>query len=135
MRILVIDDDRSIGAAIETLLHRQGRKVVLVEDGSLGIQAIKASNFQVVMVDIFMHGVDGLETIKGIRKLAPAVPIVAMSGFRLREGASSVPDFLEMASKLGASSCLRKPFKPQQLLDAINPYLDYATQNQCAVTK
>jgi hypothetical protein len=49
-----------------------------------------------------------------------------MSGFKFRNSMASVPDFLGMAAKLGATFCLRKPFAPQQLIAAINSCLDPA---------
>lgn len=126
MRILVIDDDESVRSAIQTLLNRQGREVVAVENGPLGIQAFETSRFDLVMCDIFMPGVDGLETIKDLHRRASTVPIIAMSGFRFRDSMAPTPDFLKMAEALGATSCLRKPFTPQQLLAAINPYFEHA---------
>ena len=125
-RVLVIDDDRSVGAAIQMMLARQDCDTVVAQDAQAGVQAFEASKFDVVMVDIFMPGLDGLETIKGIRERAPRVPIVAMSGFRFRNSMACAPDFLGMAAKLGATFCLRKPFAPQQLMAAINSCLDPA---------
>jgi DNA-binding NtrC family response regulator len=119
-RVLVIDDDRSVGSAIEMLLARQGFDTSLTADSHAGVQALEATKFDVVMIDIFMPGIDGLETIKNVRDRMPTVPIVAMSGFRFRNSMSSAPDFLGMAAKLGATCCLRKPFTPQQLMVALN---------------
>ena len=123
-RVLVIDDDRSVGAAIQMMLARQDCDSVVAQDAQAGVQAFESSKFDVVIVDIFMPGLDGLETIKGIRERAPTVPIVAMSGFKFRNSMASAPDFLGMAAKLGATFCLRKPFAPQQLMAAINSCLD-----------
>ena len=122
-RVLVIDDDCSVGAAIQMMLARQDCYTVVAPDAKVGIQAFEASKFDVVMVDIFMPGLDGLETIKAIRKRVPTASIVAMSGFKFRNSMVSAPDFLGMAAKLGATSCLRKPFTPQQLMAAINSCL------------
>jgi DNA-binding NtrC family response regulator len=119
-RVLVIDDDHSVGAAIQMMLARQGCETVLTPDSYAGVEAFESSKFQIVMIDIFMPGNDGLETIKGIRERSPMAPIVAMSGFRFRNSMPSAPDFLGMATKLGATCCLRKPFTPQQLMAAIN---------------
>ena len=119
-RVLVIDDDKSVSAAIEALLCRQDCVAILADSGKIGGTTFEASDFDVVMVDIFMPGMDGLETIKGFRERAPTVPIIAMSGFRFRGPSTPAPDFLGMAAKLGATYCLRKPFGPQQLLTAIN---------------
>lgn len=122
-RVLVIDDDHSVRAAIEMLLRYQDCIAVLADSGHLGAKTFEASDFDVVMVDIFMPGMDGLETIKGFRERAPTVPIVAMSGFRFRNSMAPAPDFLGMAAKLGATCCLRKPFGPEQLMAAINACL------------
>jgi two-component system response regulator (stage 0 sporulation protein F) len=123
-RVLVIDDDNSVCAAIERLLRNQNCIVVLAASGRLGTESFEASQFDLVMVDIFMPGMDGLETIKGFREQAPKVPIVAMSGFRFRGALTPAPDFLGMAAKLGATYCLRKPFGPRQLMAAINSALE-----------
>jgi DNA-binding response OmpR family regulator len=123
-RVLVIDDDRSVRAAIQTLLHDQDCVAVLAGDGITGTKIFAAGHFDLVMVDIFMPGMDGLETIKGFRERAPTVPIVAMSGFRFRGTClAPAPDFLGMAAKLGATYCLQKPFGPQQLMATINACL------------
>ena len=123
-RVLVIDDDQSVRSAIEALLRRQDCVTVLAESARVGIKTFEASHFDLVMVDIFMPGMNGLDTIKGFRERAPTVPIVAMSGFRFRNSPmAAAPDFLEMASKLGATYCLQKPFGPQQLMAAVNACL------------
>jgi DNA-binding response OmpR family regulator len=119
-QVLVIDDDRSIGIAIKTLLRRRNYFAVLADSSQLGVEAFEAFHFDVVMVDIFMPGRDGLETIKGFQERAPTVPIVAMSGYRFRNSTSPTPDFLGMAAGFGATYCLRKPFGPQQLMAAIH---------------
>jgi DNA-binding response OmpR family regulator len=125
-RVLVIEDDQSVGAAIQMMLACKGCETVLAPDANAGVEAFKSSKFDVVMVDIFMPGVDGLKTIKGIRERAPSMPIVAMTGFRFRDSMGPGLDVLGMAAELGATSCLRKPFAPEQLMVAINSGLDPA---------
>jgi DNA-binding response OmpR family regulator len=123
-RVLVIDDDQSVRTAIEALLRYQEFAVVLANSGQLGSNILETAQFDVVMVDIFMPGMDGLETIKAFRKRAPATPIIAMSGFRFCSShVALAPDFLGMAIKLGAARCLRKPFRPEQLMAAVNACL------------
>jgi CheY-like chemotaxis protein len=72
-----------------------------------------------VMVDLFMPGMNGLDTITRIRSKS-AVPIIAMSGFRLRNSLDPDQDFLGMAILRGATTSLRKPFSPPQLVAAID---------------
>jgi DNA-binding response OmpR family regulator len=125
-RALIIEDDRSVGTAIQMILARQGFTLVLAPDAQSGVQAFVSSKFDVVLVDIFMPEIDGLAIITAFRQRAPTVPILAMSGFRFREPMDSGQDFLGMAAELGATSCLRKPFTPEQLIAAVNNSLDFA---------
>jgi CheY-like chemotaxis protein len=117
-RILVIDDQPSVSAAIRALLEHEGHTVVVAECGHNAVSAIEAFSFDVVMVDIIMPELDGLDTIKILRGNAPNVPIIAMSGYAFHGGSSDL-DFFGVASKLGATCCLQKPFRPRELIDAI----------------
>jgi CheY-like chemotaxis protein len=64
-----------------------------------------------------MPGLCGLDTIEHVRR-GSSIPIIAMSGFRLKNSADSL-DYLGMAARRGATLCIRKPFKPAQLIEAI----------------
>jgi CheY-like chemotaxis protein len=116
-RILVIDDDACVSAAIQAILVRREYDVMLTSRAHAGIHAFEASRFDVVMVDIFMPGMSGLDTIAHIRR-ASKVPIIAMSGFRLRSSSDPV-DYLTMALQRGATVCLSKPFASAGLTEAI----------------
>src|SRR5271165_1279786 len=115
-RILVIDDDHSIRVATKTLLEDEGHDVIVADSGRNGIAVIASAPFDVVIVDIFMPGMDGLDTIKAVHRHAPGVPIIAMSGFMFRNSSAPAPDFLSMSTKLGAAYSVRKPFRPPDLL-------------------
>jgi CheY-like chemotaxis protein len=121
-RILVVDDQVSVRAAIRALLESKGHTVVVAEGGHKAARAIEAFAFDVVLVDIIMPGLDGLDSIKLFRDSAPAVPIIAMSGYAFHGGSSDL-DFFHMATDLGAVCCLQKPFKPKDLMDAIDTCL------------
>jgi CheY-like chemotaxis protein len=112
-RILVVDDDPMVGATIEVLLQRQGFDVTLTDGGETGLAALETQNFDVMLVDIFMPH------IRIFHERAPAVPLIAMSGYAFASSASPSPDFLRMALELGATRCLRKPFTPDALLTTI----------------
>lgn len=117
-RILVIDDDACVNTAIQAILARHQCETVLASRAHAGIQAFLTSEFDVVIVDLFMPGMNGLDTITRIRGKS-AVPIIAMSGFRLRNSLNSDQDFFGMAMLCGATICLLKPFSPPQLIAAI----------------
>jgi CheY-like chemotaxis protein len=118
-RIQVIDDDQAIRATIKLLLEREGHEVVLAEDGRRGLDQFRAGQFDLLIVDIFMPGMDGLETIRSIHRIQPDIPIIVISGYAFRTALESVPDFLNMAMKFGAVSSLQKPFRPSQLLSTV----------------
>jgi CheY-like chemotaxis protein len=117
-RILVIDDDASIGAAIQAILCRRHCRTVLAPRSIAGIRALQESCFDVVMLDIFMPGLSGLDAIDHIRRESP-IPIIAMSGFRLQSPANRV-DYLAMAAQRGATLCMRKPFTAAELIRAVD---------------
>jgi DNA-binding response OmpR family regulator len=126
MRVLVIEDDLSVGAAILTMLDLEGWQAVHATDAHLGMRAFESSRFDLVIVDLFMPGINGLEAIAGFRQRAPTVPILAMSGFRFRDSMKPGLDFLARAAEAGATGCLRKPFAPRQLMAAVHASLDPA---------
>ncbi|WP_456621217.1 MULTISPECIES: response regulator [unclassified Bradyrhizobium] len=122
-RILVVDDDPMVGATIEVLLQRQGFEVTLADGGETGLAALEAQPFDVMLVDIFMPHMRGFESIRIFHERAPAIPLIAMSGYAFASAASPSPDFLRMALELGAARCLRKPFTPDALLTTIRECL------------
>jgi DNA-binding response OmpR family regulator len=124
MRALIIEDDPSVGAAIQMILGREGFDAVHAPEAETGIQLFESSSFNLVIVDIFMPGMDGLKTIAEFRNRAPTIPILAISGFRFREPMDRGLDFLGMADEAGATFCLRKPFTSGQLITAVRASLD-----------
>jgi DNA-binding response OmpR family regulator len=116
-RLLVIDDDACIGAAIRAIMAYHHCDTVHETRAYAGISALKQFAFDVVMVDIFLPGLSGLEAIGYIRRDS-SIPIIAMSGFRLRSSIDSL-DYLGMATLQGATLCIRKPFRSTQLIEAI----------------
>ncbi len=122
-RVLVVDDDPMVGQTIEVLLQRQGFEVTLADGGEAGLMALESQAFDAMLVDIFMPHMRGFESIRIFHERAPAIPLVAMSGYAFASSASPSPDFLRMALELGATRCLRKPFTPELLLSTINECL------------
>lgn len=118
-RILVIDDDDAVREATAMFLEAERFEVVAVADGESGIDAVRAGSFDLVIVDLFMPGLDGLETTKAIRQLNPSLPVIAVSGFMLGNRRLEMPNFGAMATEVGAFSTLYKPFQPAALLQAI----------------
>jgi CheY-like chemotaxis protein len=117
-RILVVDDEQPVRDTLRLLLRQEGFRVVVAECGHTAVSAIEAFTFDVVIVDIVMPGMNGIETIGILRQDAPDVSIIAMSGYAAGSGLAE-QDFFRSAMERGATCCLHKPFTREQLLDAI----------------
>jgi CheY-like chemotaxis protein len=121
-RVLVVDDDLMVGAAIEVCLKRKGFDVTVADGGEAGMVALEERSFDVMLIDVFMPHMSGFESIRIFHERAPGIPIVAMSGYAFAN-AERAPDFLRMTLELGAARCLRKPFTPAALITTINECL------------
>ena len=118
-RILVIDDQTAVLATIEAILESLGHTAVVTENAKHGLAMIDAEDFDLLITDIFMPDIDGLETIRLARGKKPQLPIIVMSGSTISGGHGLEPNFLAMATKLGAIHSMRKPFKRAELAEAI----------------
>ena len=117
--LLIVDDDPAVQATIRIVLERAGHSVVVAGDGRNGLAIFEAGDFDLLVLDIFMPGMDGLETMKLIHQRRPQTPILVISGRPISWDANSTPDYLKIATKLGAISGLQKPFRPPELLAAV----------------
>jgi DNA-binding NtrC family response regulator len=117
--ILVIDDDRAVLSTVKLLLERAAHTVEAVDNSKAGLRLLESRGFDLLVVDIFMPGMDGFETMRLVHQSRPEMPVIVMSGQEFRSASERGPDFLHMATKLGAISSLQKPFRPQELLAAV----------------
>jgi CheY-like chemotaxis protein len=127
-RILIVDDEPAVQVTIRLLLERAGHNVVTAGDGRDGLAIFAAEAFDLLFLDIFMPGMDGLETMRRVRQQRPLIPIIVISGHLVPSDSTSGPDFLNMATRLGAVRCLQKPFRPAELLAAVADCLEDAKQ-------
>ena len=121
-RILVMDDDALLRAAIRVALEAAGYDVLEAADGDVGLRLYHEHGADLVLVDIFMPNRDGLEVIRDLRAARPQLKILAVSG----GGQTGQIEILKAATALGASRTLRKPFEPRHLLSAIRDLLEEA---------
>jgi CheY-like chemotaxis protein len=117
--ILVIDDDRAVLSTVKLLLERAAHAVEAVDNSQAGLRLLESRGFDLLVVDIFMPGMDGFETMRLVHQSRPEMPVIVMSGQQFRSASERGPDFLHMATKLGAISSLQKPFRPRELLAAV----------------
>jgi CheY-like chemotaxis protein len=108
-RILVVDDDADICEVFSNVLRAAGHEVRLASDGAEALRVFESWRPQLVLLDLFMPNVDGLEALRAIRETSGAVKIIAMSGGWAGPRRSSPVDVLEQALALGANAVLAKP--------------------------
>jgi|CXWL01.1.fsa_nt_gi CheY-like chemotaxis protein len=123
--ILIIDDDDSLRDALRRTLHKEGYAVTDASEGRQGLQQLEHAPVDLVLLDIFMPGKEGLETITELRHSYPNVPVIAMSGGGIKSGL----EVLKIARFLGARRTLTKPFTREQLLDAVREELAQHSQD------
>ena len=110
--ILIIDDERPIRELLSEIFSDAGFEVEVAESGTQGLRSIASRRPDLVVTDILMPDKEGIETILELKRLAPGLPIFAMSGGSLWANV----DVLMMARRLGASRTYRKPFDPFEML-------------------
>lgn len=114
-RILVIDDEEDIRDVARLLLESAGYAVVCAEDGRAALREIERSPVDLVITDMLMPEMDGVELINEVRRRNPDQAVVAMSG----GGHAPKESYLQIAHLCGAQVLLPKPFNREQLLRAV----------------
>ncbi len=116
IRALLIDDDHRIAELLKTFLGQNGVAVRHSSDGQRGLQTLDGESFDVVLLDVMMPGIDGLEVCRKIRSRGNRVPIIMLTA--RGDEADRV-----VGLELGADDYLAKPFSPRELLARIRALL------------
>ena len=118
--ILLIEDDPQFSEMLQQMLAQDHHRVTAAADGEAGVRLAAGIKPDLILTDILMPKLDGIEAILALRKQGQTAPIIAMSGGRR----AITADFnLESAELMGVSATLSKPFTRAQLRDAINQAL------------
>jgi CheY-like chemotaxis protein len=114
--ILLLDDNTAFLEPLLEVLSQAGHEVTATSSGLKAVAHVKLSPCDLMITDILMPGQDGIETICAMRKVSPALKIIAMSG----GGMIDTELCLALARRLGADSVLKKPFSPADILTAVS---------------
>ncbi|WP_313221277.1 response regulator transcription factor [Pseudoxanthomonas mexicana] len=109
MRILLVEDDLSLGEGIRTALRRCAFAVDWVQDGASGLLALRGGGFDLVVLDLGLPRMDGIEVIRQLRAAGDAVPVLVLS-------ARERPADRTLGLDVGADDYLGKPFDTAELL-------------------
>ncbi|WP_033343350.1 response regulator transcription factor [Catenuloplanes japonicus] len=115
-RVLVVDDDPTVSDVVRRYLEQAGCEVRLAADGATGLAAIAAERPDLVVLDLMMPGIDGIEVCRVLRRQLPALPIVMLTA--LGEEADRV-----LGLEVGADDYVTKPFSPRELVLRIRSVL------------
>jgi two-component system chemotaxis response regulator CheY len=128
--ILLVDDEPASQALLARALQRAGHLVITASSGVDARLALEAARFDVVVTDIFMPDMDGLELIRHICATSVTTPIIAISG----GPAAPAHDFLPIAAALGANMVLPKPVSPAALRYAVDKVVvDFDRSTRCTM--
>jgi CheY-like chemotaxis protein len=121
-RVLVVDDEALLRTLIKRLLERAGHDVAEAQDGSQACRLVHQSGaFDLVITDLVMPGLDGLEVIRRVRRHDPRTRIIAMSGWG---HPGSVATGRSAATACGADLFLQKPVSAGELVARVTGLLD-----------
>ena len=116
-RILIIDDSASMIAFLEQTLNRAGHGVTTARNGKEGLELLEKRGFDLVITDLYMPELDGIETIRRARAAGLLPRLIAISS------KDSIVNLLPAARMMGAMRTLQKPFTAEQLLETVSSVL------------
>lgn len=118
-KILVVDDNLMMRRLIRNVFRDDRLDITEARNGLEGLQLVRENSFDLVITDIVMPEMEGLEFIIQLRKLEPKIKIIAISGGK--------PYFLYIAKKLGIEAIFTKPLDHSEFVDTVKKVIDYQT--------
>ena len=115
--LLVADDDPGLRESLERTLTREGYRVLLASDGRAALERVQGGGIDLVVTDLKMPGLTGLELLRAAKAIAPSVDVILLTAFGTVEEAVQ-------AMKDGAYDFLTKPFRREQLVKLIDKALE-----------
>jgi two-component system response regulator PilR (NtrC family) len=115
--ILIVDDEQSMRDFLAIMLRKEGHEVVTVEDGNDAIKAIEEDIYDLVITDIKMPGIDGLQVLRSVKRISPNTLVIVITAY------SSTEDAV-LAMKQGALDYITKPFEIEKIKLVIKNALD-----------
>ncbi len=111
-RILIVDDDHEIAGLLGQLVSREGLTPLRAKDGTEALQLVRTGDADVLLADLKMPDMDGMELLREAKNLDPDLPVILITGFAKVQGAVE-------ALRAGAHDYLAKPFEPQRVIQVV----------------
>jgi len=120
VKVLIVDDEAVIRRGLCRIMERLGYQTESSESGYGAIERLQKTPFSIVITDLKMPGMDGIEVLKAIKILQPEVPVIIITGY-------STVDTAVEAMKKGAFDYISKPFTPEQIINMVEKALEQRT--------
>jgi CheY-like chemotaxis protein len=123
--ILLIDDETDVRESIAKVLSREGYEVATAPNVEQGLKLLDKQHFDVLITDVIMPGIDGVQAIRLVREINPGIRIIAISGGgnfgpkSYQPQAITTTAYLQAATEAGADWVLTKPFERADIVDAV----------------
>jgi two-component system, NtrC family, response regulator PilR len=117
MRVMIVDDEEVLRDVLEVVLRREGFDVVLAASGEEALSLLDGDDVDLVILDVMLPGISGIDTLRAIRIANPTLPVVVITAF------SSIDGAIE-AMKFGAFHYIPKPFKNEEVVLTVNKALE-----------
>ncbi len=132
-KILIIDDDYLVLKTIDKYLKSYGYSIETAQSGVQAIEKIKKEIFDLIISDIRMPGMDGVETLKKISEFTlgrtkKRIPVIVITGYVGKD------DIYKNAEELGVVECIYKPFEADEFIETVKKNLDFIPQYQKEIT-
>lgn len=115
-RILIVDDEPDMRLAVRNVLKLRGYEIAEAGDGPAALAIARENRPDLVLLDMRLPGMDGIEVLEGLKKIDDTVPVVMITGYGHIQSAVDV-------MKLGASEYLQKPFENAQLVETVKRFV------------
>ncbi len=120
MNILVVDDQASMRLTLKGILSKKGYDVFVAEDGLRALEEVKKRDYGLIIMDIKMPGLNGVDAFIKIKEINPKVPVIMMTAFALE-------DEIRRAINEGAYAVLYKPFDMERIFEVIGECIENKT--------
>ena len=114
--IVIVDDDQAFCKTLDDILHQRGFKVAQFTDPHVNVDLI-TTDAQVILLDLKLNGINGMDVLKDIRKNNPNLPVLLVTGYR-----KEMENVIQSALEINAYTCLYKPLEIPQLLQMLSEF-------------
>jgi len=127
-RVLVVDDEKRIRDGCQKTLKLEGFEVSSVESGILGLEILEQEHFDIILLDLMMPGLSGMEVLARVKVLHPETIVIVITGYATLEHAIE-------AMKKGAFDFIAKPFSPEELRNVVSKAIQFIRTLEDIVTE